>query len=59
MAAGSTDEEWQMWMKHQFEHDHHDTMVEQIDWLRQAGFQKVDCPWRYLLWTVLQAEKPA
>lgn len=59
MSAGSTAAEWDMWMKHQAEHDHHDTMVSQIDWLREAGFQQVDCPWRYLLWTILQAEKPA
>ena len=58
MEAGSTEDEWQMWMKHQADHDHHDTTVSQIDWLRQVGFQSVDCPWRYLLWTVLLAEKP-
>lgn len=57
--AGASEQEWQMWMRHQADHDHHDTLVEQIDWLREAGFQSVDCPWRYLLWTVLQAEKPA
>lgn len=57
MAAGSTTQEWSMWMDHQAEHDHHDTMVDQIAWLREAGFPVVDCPWRYLLWTVLQARK--
>lgn len=59
MEAGSSDAEWQMWMQHQSDHDHHDTTVDQIDWLRQAGFRDVDCPWRYLLWTVLQATKPS
>jgi tRNA (cmo5U34)-methyltransferase len=57
MDAGATESEWQMWMQHQSDHDHHDTLVDQIDWLRQAGFRQVDCPWRFLLWTVLQAEK--
>jgi tRNA (cmo5U34)-methyltransferase len=57
MDAGSTQQEWEMWMKHQAEHDHHDTLSDQIDWLRTAGFDAIDCPWRYLLWAVLQARK--
>ena len=57
LAAGSTEEEWEMWMKHQREHDHHDTLSDQMMWLSEAGFDVVDCPWRYLLWTVLQARK--
>ncbi len=56
-AAGSTDEEWQMWMQHQQQHDHHDSLGDQLRWLNEAGFEIVDCPWRYLLWTVLQARK--
>jgi tRNA (cmo5U34)-methyltransferase len=55
--AGSTKEEWDMWMRHQAEHDHHDTLFDQLDWLRKAGFSIVDCPWRYLLWSVIQARK--
>lgn len=55
--AGSTDAEWDMWMQHQAEHDHHDTLLDQLDWLRTAGFAIVDCPWRYLLWAVVQARK--
>ena len=55
--AGCTDDEWEMWMQHQAEHDHHDTLTEQLDWLRAAGFSMVDCPWRYLLWSVVQARK--
>ncbi len=57
-AAGSTSEEWEMWMRHQAEHDHHDTLCDQIDWLRHAGLSAIDCPWRYLLWAVVQARKP-
>lgn len=57
LAAGSTADEWQMWMQHQREHDHHDTLADQMQWLSAAGFTVVDCPWRYLLWTVLQARK--
>ena len=55
--AGSTDDQWNMWMQHQADHDHHDTLIDQIDWLREAGFSVVDCPWRYLLWSVIQARK--
>ncbi len=55
--AGSTDEEWEMWMQHQRQHDHHDNLGDQMDWLRDAGFRVVDCPWRFLLWTVLHAVK--
>lgn len=58
MQAGSCATEWQMWMEHQRDHDHHDTTVKQIDWLRESGFVRLDCPWRYLLWTVLLADKP-
>ncbi len=55
--AGSTAEEWEMWMQHQRQHDHHDILGDQMRWLSEAGFHVVDCPWRYLLWTVLQARK--
>jgi tRNA (cmo5U34)-methyltransferase len=57
IGAGSTGQEWEMWMKHQADHDHHDSLTDQIDWLRTAGFKVVDCPWRYLLWAVVQARK--
>jgi tRNA (cmo5U34)-methyltransferase len=57
--AGSTPQEWQMWMQHQAEHDHHDTLPDQIDWLQAAGFSQVDCVWRYLLWAVLQSRAAA
>lgn len=56
-AAGSSEEEWQMWMEHAAEHDHHDTLADQMAWLGVAGFTDIDCPWRYLLWTMLQGHK--
>lgn len=56
-AAGSTLADWNMWMEHQIEHDHHDSLEDQLGWLKQAGFSPVDCLWRCLLWTVLQARK--
>lgn len=56
---GATAEEWDIWMRHQDAHDHHAPLVDQVDWLRSAGFVLVDCTWRYILWTVLQARKPS
>ena len=59
LEAGSDETEWQMWMDHQNEHDHHDTLVDQLRWLKNAGFGTVDCTWRYLLWSAVQARKAA
>ena len=55
--AGSTDAEWEMWMQHQRDHDHHDTLPSQLAWIVDAGFVNVDCVWRFLLWSVVQARK--
>ncbi|MCA9071731.1 MAG: class I SAM-dependent methyltransferase, partial [Planctomycetaceae bacterium] len=55
--AGATQAEWDLWMQHQSEHDHHEPLCDQIDWLKAAGFRIVDCPWRYLLWSIVQARK--
>lgn len=56
-SAGCSDEEWEMWMKHQREHDHHEPLLDHFRWLETAGFRSVDCVWRYLLWSVVQARK--
>jgi tRNA (cmo5U34)-methyltransferase len=52
-ALGAGEDEWTTWMAHQGEHDHHASLADQMNWLREAGFTGIDCPWRYLLWTVL------
>ena len=57
MEAGASPEEWEMWMQHQSDHDHHDTLTDQLLWLSQTDFRVIDCPWRFLLWTVVQARK--
>ena len=57
LQAGSTEDEFEMWMRHQREHDHHDTLPDQLNWLSQAGFRDVDCTWRYLLWSVVCAAR--
>ena len=56
-SAGASEREWEVWMEHQAEHDYHDSLPDQLDWLRQAGFSMVDCVWRNLLWTIMQARK--
>ena len=56
-AKGATDSEWDMWMQHQDDHDHHAPLTEQINWLKNARFKTVECVWRHLLWTVLIALK--
>lgn len=54
---GASAAEWGAWMEHQEAHDHHATLIDQIEWLRRAGFTSIDCTWRYILWTVLQARE--
>ena len=58
LKAGATLAEWDMWMQHQRFNDHHDSLYDQVQWLETAGFRQIDAPWRYLLWTVVQAFKP-
>ncbi|MCA8995688.1 MAG: methyltransferase domain-containing protein [Planctomycetaceae bacterium] len=58
LAAGATEQEFAMWMEHQREHDHHDPLRDHFAWLSDAGFESIDCVWRYLLWGVVQARKP-
>jgi len=54
---GASEEEWDSWMRHHEEDDHHATLSEQMQWLRDAGFASVDCVWRNLLWTVVLAKR--
>lgn len=53
--AGADEAEWNRWMEHQVEHDHHETYQAHVELLREAGFEQVDCLWRNLLWTIVQA----
>lgn len=55
--AGASENEWNLWMEHQQAHDYHDSLPDQLDWLSKAGFRSIDCPWRYLLWTIIQARR--
>ena len=54
---GVSAEAWDMWMKHQDEQDFHAPLLSHVQWLKAAGFKTVDCTWRNLLWSILQAHK--
>ncbi len=57
-GLGASEAEWDAWKAHEAEADHHAPLPDQMAWLVQAGFTNVDCPWRHLLWTILQGRKP-
>jgi len=52
-----SNEEWEMWMKHQQDHDYHATLSNHTKWLNEAGYSLIDCTRRFLLWTTILAEK--
>ena len=54
---GTTEDEWNTWMEHQNQHDHHAPLFKHVNWLTGAGYNTVDCTWRNLLWAVIYAEK--
>jgi len=54
---GASTDEWEMWMKHQQDHDYHATLLNHTKWLKDAGYNVVDCTRRFLLWTTIYAEK--
>jgi|GEM_PF-43344 len=54
--AGTNQAEWDAWMEHQRDHDHHETLSDVTAWLGEADFSKVDTLWRFLLWSIVYAE---
>ena len=57
LNSGCSEDEWDLWMKHQDEHDYHAAATDQISWLKKANFNSIDITWRYLLWMVITARK--
>jgi ubiquinone/menaquinone biosynthesis C-methylase UbiE len=51
-----SDEEIAGTIEHEKEFDHYETLPDQIDMLRAAGFEPVDCVWRYLIYGVFVAQ---
>lgn len=58
-ARNVPDEEWESWMRHQAEADHHAPLSSHLRWLHDAGFREVDCLWRHQLWTLVRASVPS
>jgi tRNA (cmo5U34)-methyltransferase len=57
LEQGASIDEWEMWMKHQQDHDYHSTLANHLLWIKSAGYTLVDCTRRHLLWTTIYAEK--
>ena len=57
MTQNNNENEWNMWMKHQQEHDYHTTLENHLGWIRSVGYKLVDCTRKHLLWTSIYAEK--
>lgn len=57
LKQGASIDEWEMWMKHQQDHDYHSTLSNHLQWIKNSGYKFVDCTRRYLLWTTIYAEK--
>lgn len=56
---GAKEEEVSAWKEHHFAYDHLSSVPEHLDWLKEAGFQYIDCYWRNFLWAVFGGEKAA
>ena len=54
---GSTQENWDMWMQHQADHDYHTPVVWHLEQLKEVGFSNIDVLWKNILWTIVYAEK--
>ena len=54
---GSTQENWDMWMKHQDDHDYHSPVNWHLQQLELAGFKDVDLIWKNIMWAVIWAQK--
>ena len=54
---GASIDEWEMWMKHQTDHDYHSSLSSHLLWINNAGYKLIDCTRRHLLWTTIYAEK--
>ena len=57
VEQGTSNDEWEMWMQHQHEHDYHSSLLDHLVWIGNAGYNIIDCTRRYLLWTTIYAEK--
>lgn len=54
---GSTQENWDMWMAHQKEHDFHSPVNWHLKQLDHAGFGEIDVIWKNIMWAIIWARK--
>ena len=54
---GSTPENWDMWMQHQADHDHHTPVVWHLEQLKEIGFTNIDVLWKNIMWVIVYAQK--
>ncbi len=54
---GSTQENWDMWMQHQNEHDYHTEVSWHLEKLKENNFKIVDILWKNVMWAVIYAQK--
>lgn len=54
---GSTQENWEMWMEHQNNHDFHTPIVWHLEKLKSKGFKNIDVLWKNIMWAIIYAEK--
>lgn len=57
VAQGTSEEEWAKWMKHESEQDHPGFLLQQIKYLKIAGFNISEVLWRKYLWATVLAQK--
>lgn len=58
-ASGMDEEEIQTVLDDHRRNDRLSRLGEQMRWLREAGFERVECIWKHFLLAVVAAEKPA
>lgn len=54
-----TEEEIDHLVEHAESHDHYEPLAAYAEYLRDAGFEAIDCVWRDGMWAVVTAEAPA
>jgi len=56
-TQGATAEELEQWREHRNNLDHYAKLSDFNAWFGEAGFSQWDLLWRYLFWSVIQAQK--
>lgn len=56
-SLGSTQENWDMWMQHQDDHDYHTEVSWHLEKLKSLSFVSVDILWKNIMWAVIYAKK--